>query len=355
LVKNKEVEEDHQRNFVVMNGLSRGLSLLGSRLGSRQHGLLSTSAKLLAASGADPRTRVAVVLGAQWGDEGKGKLVDVLGARYDMVARFNGGSNAGHTLVVNGVKYAFHLLPCGMLYDKVVNVIGNGVVLHIPTLLKEIKNLEDKGIKVAGGTGKLKISNRAHLLFDFHQVVDGLSEASKGASGIGTTKKGIGPAYSSKSTRNGVRVGELLGDWTSFKQRYMELLSYWKKQFDNFEFNHEEELARLYGYRETMGEYVTDTVALVNHSHANGKRILIEGANACLLDIDFGTYPYVTSSNTTVGGVSTGLGLSPEKVESVVGVVKAYTTRVGGGPFPTELKDQIGEHMVNVGREFGTT
>jgi adenylosuccinate synthase len=182
-----------------------------------------------------------------------------------------------------------------------------------------------------------------------------MREADLGSSGIGTTKKGIGPAYSSKSTRNGIRVGELMGDWKEFEKRYDELLNYWKRQFGNFAFNKEDELARMYKYREVLSEYVTDTVLLVNQSYADGKKILIEGANACLLDIDFGTYPYVTSSSTTIGGVSTGLGLSPEKIGAVVGVVKAYTTRVGGGPFPTEQKNAIGDHFVDVGREFGTT
>lgn len=295
--------------------------------------------------------RVTSVLGAQWGDEGKGKLVDILAGTYDIVARFNGGSNAGHTLVVDGVKYAFHLLPCGMLYPDKTNVIGNGVVLHVPTLEKELAQLTNNGITYED---KLLISNRAHLLFDFHQTVDGMQETNLKSDSIGTTKRGIGPCYSSKATRNGVRVGELLGDWNKFETRYFSLLKAYESHY-SFEHDATEELTRFKEYRERLSPMVADTMWYLNDALRNGKTMIAEGANAALLDIDFGTYPYVTSSPTTAGGISTGLGIAPSLIDSTVGVVKAYTTRVGGGPFPTELHDEIGTHIGDAGHEYGTT
>lgn len=298
---------------------------------------------------------VACVLGAQWGDEGKGKLVDLLAQRYNIVGRFNGGANAGHTLVVDGKKFAFHLLPCGMLYPNCVNVIGNGVVVHIPTMLGELKNLDDANVKYEG---RLKISNRAHILFDFHKLIDGAQEHKLGKNKIGTTKRGIGPCYSSKMTRNGLRMGELL-NWSRFEERYTCLLEALKCQYPQTleDYDHAEELNRMKEYQTILKPMIEDTIFTLNRLHKEGKRIIAEGANAALLDIDFGTYPAVTSSSTTIGGLSTGLGVAPSKIDCVLGVVKAYTTRVGAGPFPTELAegDADGDHMCKVGREFGTT
>jgi len=306
-------------------------------------------------SGLEPEGKITCVLGAQWGDEGKGKLVDLLAQKYDVVARFNGGANAGHTLVVNDKKFAFHLLPCGMLLPDVVNVIGNGVVIHVPTMLEELKSLDEAEIKY---TGRLKISNRAHLLFDFHKLIDGAQENKRGANKIGTTKRGIGPCYSSKMTRNGVRVGQLQ-NWENFTVEYMSIFESLQAQYPKTlaDYNTAEELERYKSYMNIIGPMIEDTIYSLNTSLQSGKKIIAEGANAALLDIDFGTYPAVTSSSTTAGGISTGLGIAPSKVGSVIGVVKAYTTRVGKGPFPTELLEghKIGDMLVSVGHEFGTT
>lgn len=295
-------------------------------------------------------SKVMSILGAQWGDEGKGKLVDILAKHYDIVARFNGGANAGHTLVVDGKKYAFHLLPCGMLYQDTINVIGNGVVLHTPTMLKELASLDAADVAY---DGRLLVSDRAHLLFDFHMVIDGNQEKGRGDANIGTTKKGIGPCYSSKITRNGIRVGELV-HWEHFVERYMGLLADLKSQFD-FEYDHQEELDRYAEYRKILMPMMIDSVHYLNSATQEGKTILAEGANAALLDIDFGTYPFVTSSSTAAGGICTGLGIAPSKVDTTIGIVKAYTTRVGSGPFPTELEDAVGQELRDVGHEYGTT
>lgn len=307
-------------------------------------------------SGTGLSEQVTAVLGAQWGDEGKGKLVDILAGRYDVCCRFNGGSNAGHTLVVDGRKFAMHLVPCGILNPGTVNVIGHGCVVHVPTLLEEVQMLQNGGVSIAD---RLKISNRAHLTLDFHQEVDGIleerraSEAGGGGS-IGTTRKGIGPTYASKMNRNGLRFADLR-DWEGFKSKYMRLLESVQSQFDHFDYNAKEELARFEAYRDVVLPMVADTAYLVNEAHARGQRILVEAANALMLDIDYGTYPMVTSSNTSHGGISTGLGLAAPKVESRIAVVKAYTTRVGHGPFPTELSGAVGAHLQSVGHEFGTT
>jgi len=295
-------------------------------------------------------SRVTCVLGAQWGDEGKGKLVDILAGDADLVCRFNGGANAGHTLVVGNFKFAFHLLPCGLLYPTTMNVIGNGCVVHVPSMFEELKALDDANINY---DGRLLISNRAHMLFDFHQAVDGMQESRRGDANIGTTKKGIGPCYTSKATRNGIRFGEFLNR-DHFTKRYNELVDYHEQAFE-FQHDRQGELERLEALREKVAPMITDTITYVNDAYDQGKRILAEGANACLLDLDYGTYPMVTSSSTTSGGICTGLGISPNKLDRVIGVVKAYTTRVGSGPFPSELKDDVGEHMQTVGVEFGAT
>jgi len=350
-------------------------------------------------SQAASQPQVCAVLGAQWGDEGKGKLVDILAAKYDFIARFNGGANAGHTLVVGDKKFAFHLLPCGMLYDGKVNVIGNGTVIHLPTMFKELEALEAGGIYARD---RLKISDRAHLLFDFHQIVDGANEEGRGSESIGTTKRGIGPCYSSKATRNGVRVGDLK-DFESFKVKLTKLIEHQRLAYD-FEYDIEKEFETYAKYRElvlvslyiyiyiyiflylsvahvcyvvllfsfklpTHNPYfspynplfnynqpmIEDTSLYINSAIKEGKTVLTEGANAALLDVDHGTYPYVTSSAVAAGGISTGLGVPPRAINSIVGVVKAYTTRVGAGPFPTEQLNAAGEHLGTVGAEFGTT
>ncbi|CAD7931637.1 unnamed protein product [Amoebophrya sp. A25] len=292
-----------------------------------------------------------VVLGAQWGDEGKGKLVDILAGQADICCRFNGGANAGHTLVVDGQKYAFHLLPCGMINKSCLNLVGNGVVVHIPTMLKELDALKAFD---PNALNRLVLSSRASLLLDVHQEIDGLLEAEKAGSAIGTTKRGIGPCYSTKILRNGLRLADLLHFETAFKPKLSELAAYCKAHY-SVDINLEAEFEKYREYAELLKDRIQDTVAILRDYSLAGKNILAEGANAAMLDIDFGTYPYVTSSNTTIGGALTGLGVPPQKIKSIVGVVKAYTTRVGGGPFPTELEDANGEHLSRVGHEFGTT
>ncbi|PRP78517.1 adenylosuccinate synthetase [Planoprotostelium fungivorum] len=296
-------------------------------------------------------SQVVVVLGSQWGDEGKGKIVDNLSAVYDICGRFNGGSNAGHTIVVNGVKFAFHLLPSGILNPTNTCIIGNGTVIHFPTLLKELDQLDLKGIDYKN---RLFISDRAHVVFDFHQTIDGMNENSLGSNKIGTTRKGIGPAYSDKVNRNGLRVADL---WASdFKDKLQRSVDLAQKKF-TFEYDVAAEVERYKSIVERIKPLVVDNVHWINQKHKEGKKILLEGANAALLDIDFGTYPFVTSSNPTVGGAITGMGIAPRKIGDVIAVVKAYTSRVGEGPFPTELTRESGpgKVMSEVGKEFGTT
>ena len=264
-----------------------------------------------------------------------------------------GGSNAGHTIVVDGVKYKFHLLPSGILNKDATCLIGNGVVIHLPGFLKELDNLGKKGINYEG---RVFISDRAHLVFDFHQAVDGTLENRLGRHKIGTTKKGIGPAYASKISRNGVRVGDLK-DWDYFEQRFRALAEHHMRSYEGLVIDIEKELAFYKSIADRVNAMTIDTIALTNQSYQDGKKILVEGANATMLDIDFGTYPYVTSSNPSVGSVLTGLGVSPRKLRGIYGTVKAYCTRVGEGPFPTELdiSTGIGHHLAQVGAEFGTT
>jgi adenylosuccinate synthase len=290
---------------------------------------------------------VVVILGAQWGDEGKGKLVDMIAQKFDLCARFNGGSNAGHTLVVDGQKYAFHLLPCGVISSHCVNIIGNGVVLHLPTLKMEIDRLSED-FKVLEN---LWISDRTSLLFDFHQQIDGMLAKSKE---IGTTKRGIGPCYSTKALRNGIRAGDLL-KFDVFTKKFKDLVEYYENQYPDLEVDVEAELAVYEEMRKFIGHRITDAVSLVHVELKKGKKLLVEGANAAMLDIDFGTYPFVTSSNATAGGACTGLGLPPSKIGQILGVVKAYTTRVGAGPFPTELTGTDGDVLRANGHEYGTT
>ncbi|GMH71291.1 hypothetical protein TrLO_g1920 [Triparma laevis f. longispina] len=297
---------------------------------------------------------IDIVLGAQWGDEGKGKLVDILSQTYDVCARVAGGSNAGHTIVANGRKYKFHLVPSGILNEMATCIIGNGVVVHLPSFLEELKSLELAGVQ---WEGRIKVSDRAHLVFDFHQTVDGNQETKLGRNKIGTTKKGIGPAYASKISRNGLRVGDL-GDMETFESRFRSLAEYHMAAFPGLKIDIEKEL----DYYRKIAPYVQsmtcDTIEFTNQAYDSGKKILVEGANATMLDIDFGTYPYVTSSNPSIGSVLTGLGVSPRKLNGIFGTVKAYCTRVGEGPFPTELVDEpgsTGEYLRSNGYEFGTT
>jgi adenylosuccinate synthase len=303
---------------------------------------------------------VLVVLGAQWGDEGKGKLIDLLTPGFDMVARAAGGANAGHTIVVDGVKYAFHLLPSGLLSAHATAIIGNGVVLHIPKFYEELAALREKGESVGNAAivnavSRIRISDRAHLLFDFHQVVDGLREVERGNAKIGTTGRGIGPCYSSKANRTNLRVGDLR-HFRKFPAAFKRSLASKYKRFHEFDYDVRAEIARYYGYARDLETNIADTIHTL-HAAVSGRdaAVLVEGANAALLDVDFGTYPFVTSSNCTVGGVCTGLGMPPTAIGSVIGVVKAYTTRVGHGPFPTELNDADGRTLQQVGREWGTT
>eukprot|EP00230_Micromonas_polaris_P000938 CAMPEP_0119212130 /NCGR_PEP_ID=MMETSP1327-20130426/3529_1 /TAXON_ID=38833 /ORGANISM="Micromonas pusilla, Strain RCC2306" /LENGTH=477 /DNA_ID=CAMNT_0007209317 /DNA_START=86 /DNA_END=1519 /DNA_ORIENTATION=- len=296
---------------------------------------------------------VCAVLGSQWGDEGKGKLVDILAHEYDMVTRCQGGANAGHTIYDdNGVKYALHLVPSGILNPECLCVVGNGVVVHIPSMFNELEALEKAGVKVT--PDRLVISDRAHMLFDLHKEVDGLREEELSGNKIGTTKRGIGPAYASKATRNGVRVGDIRNP-IKFAEGLRALAKDAAARFPNFEYDVEAEIEMYKVFAEKVTPYIQDTVALVNKEHKAGKRVLVEGANATMLDLDFGTYPFVTSSNPSLGGVCAGLGLAPNKFETVIGVAKAYTTRVGSGPYPTELFGDLADELREKGFEYGTT
>jgi adenylosuccinate synthase len=325
----------------------------------RQQQQKPQSSALLATSKASTNVThgIDVVLGAQWGDEGKGKLVDLLSQNYDVCCRVAGGSNAGHTIVVNGVKYKFHLLPSGVLNPKAVCVIGNGVVVHVPSFLQELDGLKSAGKGGVEYQGRVFISDRAHLVFDFHQEIDGTQETILGRHKIGTTKKGIGPAYASKISRNGLRVGDLQ-DWDYFERRFRALAQSHMASYPGLKIDVEQQLKYYKSVAKRINEMTIDTISYTNAQYENGKKILVEGANATMLDIDFGTYPYVTSSNPSIGSVLTGLGVSPRKLRGIYGTVKAYCTRVGEGPFPTELdmKDgSPGKHLASVGAEYGTT
>lgn len=297
---------------------------------------------------------LSLVLGAQWGDEGKGKLVDILGKKFDIIARATGGANAGHSVYVKmgeeTKKFVFHLLPSGVLYDHTICVIGNGVVLHAPTLMKELENVKNHGINI---DGRIKISDRIALLFDFHKIIDGMQEDSKGEKKVGTTKRGIGPCYSDKISRRGIRLCEL-NNWDAFEKHYRANLERHQRVY-GFDYDPEEELQWWKEQRETFLGMMTDTAYYLNSSLEEGKTVLMEGANAALLDIDHGTYPFVTSSNPTVGGVFTGTGMSPKHLGENIGIVKAYMTRVGRGGFPTELDGEIATHLRDKGGEYGST
>ncbi|GLT88242.1 hypothetical protein SLE2022_062770 [Rubroshorea leprosula] len=300
-------------------------------------------------------SQVSGVLGSQWGDEGKGKLVDILAEHFDIVARCQGGANAGHTIYnAEGKKFALHLVPSGILNEDTLCVIGNGVVVNLPSLFNEIDGLESNGVSCKG---RILVSDRAHLLFDFHQVIDGFREAELAKSFIGTTKRGIGPCYSSKVIRNGIRVGDLR-HMDTFPQKLDILLSDAAARFPGFKYSPEmlkEEVERYKRFAERLEPFIADTVHVMNESIVQKKKILVEGGQATMLDIDFGTYPFVTSSSPSAGGICTGLGIAPRDVGDLIGVVKAYTTRVGSGPFPTEILDEGGDLLRFAGQEFGTT
>jgi len=296
---------------------------------------------------------VDVLLGLQWGDEGKGKIVDYLADKYDIVARFQGGPNAGHTIIINDQKFVLHTIPSGVFRDNIINVIGNGVVIDPITLEKEIQGLAGLGVDVKN---RLLISNKAHLILPTHRLLDAASEAAKGKNKIGSTLRGIGPTYMDKTGRNGLRVGNLTKDfdkkYKAIREKHLKLL----KIYPEIEFDLEAEeqkwmssLDALRSLSKVNAEYYFDNAL------QSGKNILAEGAQGSMLDVDFGTYPFVTSSNTITAGVCTGMGIAPQKIRDVIGITKAYCTRVGSGPFPTEIHNEAGETLRKIGGEFGAT
>jgi adenylosuccinate synthase len=295
-----------------------------------------------------------VVVGAQWGDEGKGRIVDLFASQVDMVVRYHGGSNAGHTIMVGDEVFAFHLLPSGILSGK-FSVIGSGLVVDLGILLEEKQNLEKRGIQVEGN---LALSDHCHLILPYHKALEKADEARLAGRRIGTTLRGIGPAYTDKASRRGIRLGEL-----NYSESFREHLEHNIAEKNEI-------LTKIYGaeplpaqaiYDETMGQFnqianmVTDTSVLVNDALDEGKEVLFEGAHGALLDIDFGTYPYVTSSNALAGAVCAGVGIGPTKINRIIGVVKAYTTRVGEGPFPTQCEEELASRFRTQGREYGST
>ena len=299
------------------------------------------------------QNKLDIVLGLQWGDEGKGKVVDVLTPSYKMVARFQGGPNAGHSLVFGGNAFVLHTVPSGIFREDTVNIIGNGVVIDPVILMQEVDAIESKGMDMSG---KLLISKRAHLILPTHRVLDAASEAAKGKSKIGSTLKGIGPTYMDKTGRNGLRVGDILSKnfrnrYNVLKKKHFGLLAQYDFSFDITDYE-KQWMAAVEALRRFP---FIDSEVYVNEALDKGTPILAEGAQGSLLDIDFGTYPFVTSSNTLSAGVFTGLGVAPTRVGKVYGIVKAYCTRVGSGPFPTELFDQDGERLRRIGHEFGAT
>jgi len=295
--------------------------------------------------------KIDVLLGLQWGDEGKGKVVDVLTPRYDVITRFQGGPNAGHTLEFNSIKHILHNIPSGIFREDTLNIITNGVVLDPIVFQREVDALEQMGVDI---TKNLVISNKAHLILPTHRILDAASEAAKGKSKIGSTLKGIGPTYMDKTGRNGLRVGDIELDfekkYNALKEKHLHLL----KMYD-FEFTLEEEEKFFEGIRTLQKFQFVESEFVIQHLRENNKRILAEGAQGTLLDIDFGSYPFVTSSNTICAGACTGMGVAPSAIGEVFGIFKAYCTRVGSGPFPTELLDEEGDQLRNLGNEFGST
>lgn len=295
-----------------------------------------------------------VVVGTQWGDEGKGKITDFLAESAEVVARYQGGNNAGHTILIDGKKFKLHMIPSGIFYKDKICVIGNGMVINPVALIEEIQYIHGNGFS----TDNLKISDRAHVIMPYHLLLDELEEDRKGENKIGTTKKGIGTCYMDKAARNGIRIADLM-DAAEFERKLRHMVKeknelieqvYGKQGLDV-----EEILSQYLGYAEELRRYVTDTSVVLNDNIDEGKRVLFEGAQGVMLDIDQGTYPFVTSSNPTAGGVCIGSGVGPTKIHQIIGVAKAYTTRVGDGPFPTELHDEIGDYIREKGNEYGTT
>lgn len=298
---------------------------------------------------------IDLLLGLQWGDEGKGKIVDVLTKNYDIIARFQGGPNAGHTLIFDGNKHVLHTIPSGIFHERAINVVGNGVVIDPVIFKKELDNLGSYQIDFKT---KLLISRKAHIILPTHRLLDAASEKMKGKSKIGSTLKGIGPTYMDKTGRNGLRIGDLeMDNWKeryrALTEKHLNMISFYAVEL---EFDLDELEKEFFHAVDVLKELTfIDSEEYINQALAEGKSILAEGAQGSLLDIDFGTYPYVTSSNTTAAGACTGLGVAPNKIGNVFGIFKAYTTRVGSGPFPTELFDKDGETMGKVGHEFGAT
>ena len=303
--------------------------------------------------------KVDVLLGLQWGDEGKGKLVDFITPKYDIIARFQGGANAGHTLIFDGKKHVLHLIPSGIFRDNCINIIGSGVVIDPIALVEEIKLLENVGVDVKP---KLRISKKAHLILPTHRVLDKVSELDKGDAKIGSTLKGIGPTYMDKTGRNGIRIGDISNDLESkykgLKDKHFLIMERHKStllELDLYSIIEKEEKIWFESIEYLKSIEFIDCEYVINKALKERKTVLAEGAQGSLLDVDYGTYPFVTSSNTTISGVISGLGVSPHSIGSVTGIFKAYTTRVGSGPFPTELDNEIGEEMRRIGSEFGAT
>lgn len=298
---------------------------------------------------------VDLLLGLQWGDEGKGKIVDVLTKDYDIIARFQGGPNAGHTLEFDGIKHVLHTIPSGIFHENAINLVGNGVVIDPVIFKKELDNLAQFKLNIKE---KLLISRKAHLILPTHRLLDAASEASKGKAKIGSTLKGIGPTYMDKTGRNGIRVGDLeLADWkdryAALRDKHIDMIDFYDAKI---EYDLDELEAEFFKAVKVLKDLTfIDSEEYLYQAQQAGKSILAEGAQGSLLDIDFGTYPFVTSSNTTAAGACTGLGVAPNQIGEVFGIFKAYTTRVGSGPFPTELFDEVGETMGRVGNEFGAT
>jgi adenylosuccinate synthase len=297
---------------------------------------------------------VRVVVGTQWGDEGKGKYIDMLAKESDLVVRFSGGNNAGHTIVADGVKYALHLIPSGILHKGRTCIIGNGVVVDPAVLLKEMEDLSQRGIS----TEKLLISDRAHVIMPYHKLLDELQEGQRGTANLGTTKRGIGPAYADKTERCGIRMCDFI-DPEQFAAKVNENLviknQIIEKVYGGKGFSADSIIEEYSGYVKLLKKHVTDVNSIISDAIEEGKNILFEGAQATFLDLDFGTYPFVTSSNPVAGGVCTGAGIGPTYIDEIFGVLKAYTSRVGTGPFPTEQNNEIGDTIRELGWEYGTT
>ncbi len=294
-----------------------------------------------------------IVIGTQWGDEGKGKIVDNLAEKADVVVRYQGGNNAGHTVVVDGQEFKLQLLPSGILYKDKTCVVGNGVVIDPAVMIKELRGMQEKGIE----TSDLKVSNRAHVIMPYHRLLDEVEEDYRGEHKIGTTKRGIGPCYMDKNARSGIRMVDLMDEeeFAAKLERNLEAKNHLLQAVYGVEgFDYDKVRAEYLGYAQVLRPFVADTSVYINEALKAGKKVLFEGAQATLLDLDHGTYPYVTSSHPIAGGACIGAGIGPTKISKVIGVAKAYTTRVGEGPFPTELTDEIGDTIRNRGHEFGT-